>query len=90
VLHESIQQDQKVLLHNGDGAIETYAVLDDGSEESVGLPQAVLQLNLTTEHERLTLKTVCQDVVQGALVYCDVSPLLFPLQEVSDASGIHR
>lgn len=70
----------KVLLHNGDGAMETYAMLDNGSEQSVGLPHAVLQLNLTTEPERLTLRTVCQDVVQlqGALVSFDVSPLLEP------------
>lgn len=53
----------KVLLHNREKVMETYAVLDDGSERSIVLSQAVDQLNLPTEPETLTLRTVHQDVV---------------------------
>ncbi|KAG1930137.1 hypothetical protein F2P79_022559 [Pimephales promelas] len=70
----------KVLLHNGDKAMETYAVLDDGSERSIVLPQAVEQLNLTTVPETLKLRTIRQDVHQlnGASVSLSVSPLNRP------------
>ncbi|XP_073731871.1 uncharacterized protein [Misgurnus anguillicaudatus] len=70
----------KVLLHNQEKVMETYAVLDDGSERSIVLSQAVKQLNLTTEPEKLTLRTVHQDVVNlhGATVSLHVSPLNKP------------
>lgn len=54
----------KVLLHNQDRALETYAVLDHVSEQSIILPQGVQRLNLTAQPETLTLQTVHQDVVQ--------------------------
>ncbi len=53
----------KVLLHNQGRVLETYAVLDDGSERSIILPHAVQCLNLTAQPETLTLRTVHQDVV---------------------------
>ncbi len=45
----------KVLLHNQDRVMETYAVLDDSSERSIILPHAVQRLNLTAQSETLTL-----------------------------------
>ncbi|KAK0142848.1 hypothetical protein N1851_019212 [Merluccius polli] len=70
----------KVLLHNQDRVLETYAVLDDGSERSIILPHAVQRLNLTAQPETLTLRTVHQDVVQlhGASVAFYVSSLTKP------------
>ena len=47
----------KVLLHNGNRVLETYAVLDDGSERSIILPSAVQHLNLTLHPETLTIRT---------------------------------
>ena len=70
----------KVLLHNQDRVLETYAVLDDGSERSIILPNAVQRLNLTLQPETLTLRTVHQDMVQlhGASVAFYVSSLPKP------------
>lgn len=45
----------KVLLHNGNRKMETYAVLDDGSERSIVLAQVVQQLNLVWHPETLPL-----------------------------------
>lgn len=69
----------KVLLHNRDRVLETYAVLDDGSESLI-LPQAVQHLNLASTPETLNLWTVHQDVVQlhGASVAFHVPPLCKP------------
>ncbi|KAI7812768.1 hypothetical protein IRJ41_008898 [Triplophysa rosa] len=71
ILHEAALQSQR------NKTMEAYAVLDDGSERSIVLPQAVEQLNLTTEPETLTLS---QDVIQlnGASVSLAVSPLNRP------------
>ncbi|XP_058625394.1 uncharacterized protein LOC131536472 [Onychostoma macrolepis] len=73
----------KVLLHNREKFMEAYAVLDDGSERSIILSQAVEQLNLPTEPEILTLRTVHQDVVNlyGATVSLHVSPLHRPCRK---------
>ncbi len=73
----------KVLLHNREKVIEAYAVLDDGSERSIVLSQAVDQLNLPTEPETLTLRTVHHDVVNlhGATVSLHVSPLHQPCRK---------
>lgn len=70
----------KVLLHSEDRVLETYAVLDNGSERSIILPHAVQRLNLTTQPETLTLRTVHQDVVQlhGASVAFYVSSVPKP------------
>ncbi len=53
----------KVRLHNGDRALETYAVLDDGSERSIILPKAVKHLQLSSNPETLSLGKGRQDVV---------------------------
>ncbi|KAG7457240.1 hypothetical protein JOB18_014039 [Solea senegalensis] len=73
----------KVLLHNGDRRMETYAVLDDGSERSIVLPQVVQQLNLVCHPETLPLQTVHQSVKQlnGASVSLEVSSPLRPSEK---------
>lgn len=73
----------KVLLHNGDRVMETYAVLDDGSERSLVLPQVVRQLKLTCHPETLSLQTVQQTVKQldGASVTLEVSSPLQPSEK---------
>ncbi|XP_026032619.1 uncharacterized protein LOC113027212 [Astatotilapia calliptera] len=52
----------KVLLRNGKRTLETYAVLDDGSQRTILLTSAAQHLNLTGEAERLSLRTVRQEV----------------------------
>ncbi len=58
-------------------------MLDDGSERSIVLSQAVDLLNLPTEPETLTLCTVHHDVVNlhGATVSLHVSPLHQPYRQ---------
>lgn len=70
----------KVILRNGDQAMETYAVLDDGSERSIILPQAVQHLNLSGQPETLHLQTVQQHVehLQDSSVSFDLSPRCMP------------
>lgn len=50
----------KVLLHNGKKALETYSVLDDGSQCTILLQPAAQHVHL--EAEKLSLRTVSQDV----------------------------
>ncbi|XP_030609347.1 uncharacterized protein LOC115796997 [Archocentrus centrarchus] len=66
----------KVLLRNGPLAIETYAILDDGSERTIILPEATQRLKLRGEAEDLALRTVRQDlqVIHGAAVSFSLSP----------------
>lgn len=40
-----------LLLHNGKKTLDTYAVLDDGSERTIILPGAVQYLNLKGKEE---------------------------------------
>ncbi len=65
-----------VTLHNGDQQLDTYAILDDRSELSIILLQAVELLGLNAHPETLDLQTVRQDVlhVQGASVTFTISP----------------
>ncbi|XP_034555777.1 uncharacterized protein LOC117824414 [Notolabrus celidotus] len=78
----------KVILSNGDQTLEMYAVLDDGLERSIILPQAVHYLNLSKQPETLNIWTVQQSVEQlhGSSVSFDVSPLCTPSQKYR----IHR
>lgn len=66
-----------VQLHNGKKTLNTYAVLDDGSERTVILLAAVKHLNLKGREELLSLRTIRQEKVQlkGATVSLNVSPL---------------
>ncbi len=58
-------------------------MLDDGSECSIVLSQAVKQLNLTAVPETLTLRTIRQDVLHlnGASVSFSVSSLNRPTRK---------
>lgn len=47
----------KVCLHNGEMTLATHAVLDDGANRSILLPQAVQCLGLTTKPETTSLCT---------------------------------
>ncbi|KAJ8412825.1 hypothetical protein AAFF_G00117770 [Aldrovandia affinis] len=50
----------KVILHHGDQAVETYAILDDGSGRTI--QAAAKQLGLRGTPEELALRTVRQDI----------------------------
>lgn len=65
-----------VRLLNGRKYMDTYAVLDDGSERTVILPSAVRQLGLKGQQEVLSLRTIRQEIVQlkGATVSFQVVP----------------
>lgn len=66
----------RVILRNGDNSLDTYALLDDGSERTILLDEAAQQLGLQGTPEELSLRTVRQDVrvIQGAMVSFSVSP----------------
>ncbi|XP_067294186.1 uncharacterized protein [Pseudorasbora parva] len=70
----------KVLLRNGNHCLETYALLDDGSERTILLHSAAQQLELTGRPEELVLRTVRQDLhkLRGASVTFTVSPASQP------------
>lgn len=70
----------KVVLHNGEQAMETYAILDDGSERTMLLPAAAKELKLKGESENLALRTVRQDlrVLHGMSVSFSISPARHP------------
>ncbi|KAL0191695.1 hypothetical protein M9458_014393, partial [Cirrhinus mrigala] len=73
----------KVIITNGDASMETYAVLDDGSERNVLLHDTAQQLNLKGKPEDLILRTVKQgqQVLHGAAVSFTVAPLSHPHQK---------
>ncbi|XP_063321729.1 uncharacterized protein LOC134619834 [Pelmatolapia mariae] len=64
-----------VRLQNGEKTLDTYAVLDDGSERTIILPAAVHHLGLVGTEEILSLRTIRQEIVQlkGATVSFQVS-----------------
>ncbi|KAK7889113.1 hypothetical protein WMY93_024673 [Mugilogobius chulae] len=70
----------KVILRNGDQALETYAVLDDGSERTLLLHSGAQQLGLQGKPEDLPLRTVRQElqVLHGAAVSFTISPASSP------------
>ncbi|KAL6483178.1 hypothetical protein MHYP_G00080500 [Metynnis hypsauchen] len=63
-----------IQLHSGDKTLDTYAILDDGSERTILLPAAARHLGLHREDEVLLLRTIRQDVVKlnGASVSFEV------------------
>ena len=65
----------KVTLRNGNHTLETFALLDDGSERTILLQAAARRLQLDGEPENLALRTVRQgvEVLQGATVSFEVS-----------------
>ncbi|NP_001410306.1 uncharacterized LOC100150025 [Danio rerio] len=70
----------KVIIANGDASMETFAVLDDGSERTILLHAAAQQLKLQGQPEDLILRTVRQDqqVLHGTTVSFTVSPVSHP------------
>lgn len=58
-----------ILKHKGQ-SLDTYAVLDDGSEQTMLLPMAARKLGLTGQAEDLALRTIRQDItkLRGASV----------------------
>lgn len=52
----------KVILYNGHHSLETYAILDDGSERMILLPAATRELQLNGERQSLPLRTVRNEV----------------------------
>ncbi|KAE8280534.1 hypothetical protein D5F01_LYC21096 [Larimichthys crocea] len=72
----------KVVLMNGDQTLETYAILDDGSERTLLLHSAAKQLGLQGEPENLPLRTVRQDpqTLHGAAISFTISPASSPHQ----------
>lgn len=66
----------KVILRNGEHALETFAILDDGSERTILLQAAAQKLKLQGKPENLALRTVRQDmrILHGASVSFTISP----------------
>lgn len=52
----------KVMLYNGQKKLETYAILDDGSERKIILQKAAQELQLNGQDESLALRTIRQDL----------------------------
>nr|XP_054592608.1 uncharacterized protein LOC107395320 [Nothobranchius furzeri]XP_054592609.1 uncharacterized protein LOC107395320 [Nothobranchius furzeri] len=69
-----------IQLHHGGKSLDTFAVLDDGSEKTVVLPAAVESLGLEQEEATLALRTIRRDVIQmkGGFVSFQVSPRAKP------------
>ncbi|KAL4009372.1 hypothetical protein ACER0C_003224 [Sarotherodon galilaeus] len=69
-----------IQLHHGGKSLDTFAVLDDGSEKTVVLPAAVKSLGLEQEEATLALQTIRRDVIQmkGGFVSFQVSPRAKP------------
>ncbi|XP_057695374.1 uncharacterized protein LOC130917729 [Corythoichthys intestinalis] len=72
----------RVILKNGNTALDTYAVLDDGSERTILLHEAFQALGLHESPEDLHLRTVRQDVciVHGSSVSFTLSSATNPSQ----------
>lgn len=70
----------RVILRNGDKELDTYAILDDGSERTMLLYEAAQQLGLQGLPEDIALRTVRQDirVVHGAAVSFSVASVSQP------------
>ncbi|KAJ8366331.1 hypothetical protein AAFF_G00361240 [Aldrovandia affinis] len=70
----------KVLLRNGEHTLETYAILDDGSERTILLQDAAERLQLQGTPESLILRTVREDrrELHGSSVTFKISPASQP------------
>src|SRR4029434_10079113 len=70
----------KVCLFNGNKKMETYAILDDGSERTMLLHSAAQELGLHGRSEELALRTIRQDVraVPGRSVSFSVASAIHP------------
>lgn len=81
----------KVHLHHRNKRMETYAILDDGSERTMlsQVYQAAQQLGLQGQREELALRTIRQDIstVSGWSVTFSVSSASHP--QIQDPAGLH-
>ncbi|XP_073725195.1 uncharacterized protein [Misgurnus anguillicaudatus] len=70
----------RVLLHHGDNTLDTFAILDDGSERTMLLTEAAQKLGLQGTPENLALRTIRHDVqtINGAAVSFHISPYTKP------------
>ncbi|KAL0171399.1 hypothetical protein M9458_031710, partial [Cirrhinus mrigala] len=66
----------RVLLRYGGKTLNTYAVMDDGSERTILLPDAAQELGIQGQAESIALRTIRQEVqtVSGASVSFHISP----------------
>ncbi|CAM4514050.1 unnamed protein product [Leuciscus chuanchicus] len=83
--HRVLLKVSKVILRHGDQTLETYAVLDDGSERTLLLQPAVQHLGLEGQPEDLPLRTVRQELqtLHGAAVSFSISPACSPAMKFS-------
>ncbi|XP_026053029.1 uncharacterized protein LOC113039346 [Carassius auratus] len=67
----------RVLLKYNNRTLDTYAILDDGSERTILLFAAAQKLNLKGEEEKLSIRTIHQKVsqLQGSKVSFSISPV---------------
>ncbi|XP_067218788.1 uncharacterized protein [Chanodichthys erythropterus] len=70
----------RVLLRHKDKTLDTYAVLDDGSERTILLSPAATKLGIHGTVESLALRTIRQEVqtVTGASASFQISPVTQP------------
>ncbi|XP_016138710.1 uncharacterized protein [Sinocyclocheilus grahami] len=70
----------RVLLHHGNCTLDTFAILDDGSERTMLLPEAAQKLGLRGTVESLALRTIRYDVqtLKGVSVSFHISPYSNP------------
>ncbi len=84
----------RILLHHRDKTLDTYGVLDDGSERTILLSPAATKLGIYGPEESLALRTIRQDVqtVTGAAVSFQISPVTQPqkLYRISSAFTAER
>lgn len=75
----------KVLLNHGDRNMEAYAVLDDGSKQTILLHNGACQLGLEGEPGYLVLHTIKRDtrIIQGATVSFAIH------KEILDQESLH-
>ncbi|KAL3979043.1 ATP-binding cassette, subfamily B (MDR/TAP), member 9 [Sarotherodon galilaeus] len=78
----------RVIIRSSTKMVETYAILDDGSERTILLHEAADCLGLHGEAENLALRTVRQDIctIHGAAVSFSISPASQP----NKSFQIHR
>lgn len=75
----------EVLLHYKGRSLQTYAILDDGSERTMLLPQASESLGLNGVPESLIVRTVRQDTLalEGSSVTFEISSMTNPEKKYS-------
>lgn len=78
--HKVLLKLSKVLLRNGDKTMEEFAILDDGSQNTVLLHAAAQLLGLRGQSEHITLSTVQQElqVIREAGVLFTICPATEP------------